>query len=333
MRTPKRIHTDRAPEFVSVVRSYPGGGIHHDTSIPGCPQTNSIVEARVKKSMRGTRSLLLGAGLPHCWWPVAARRYAFLHNVVEGYREAKTKWERRHGHPFEGPCIPFGALVHAMPSLLRKDDNLKFEGPMRPAVFLGYVTQPGERWCGEYRWAFVDDFVGKSFYSRVAVADCRVTIHQGRELRFDVDSEVVFPCESWYDRDNETVEGVSLSMEGQSEAEEAPGAQSLEGPNPEVERDLGVVASAGGDGIRPEAVIDDFLAEDELEVGVVGRVVDRTREEPVSAGSYPYGKGRTRKVVGPVWIEVQQGAPISAAVHTGGRLEGLRRSSETSDYG
>ena len=137
MEPPRRMHTDRAPEFVSAIRSYLGGGIRHDTSIPGCPQTNSIAESRVKRVIRGVRSLLLGAGLPHCWWPVAARCYAFLHNVVKGHKEDKTKWEKMHGEPFNWAVHPFRGtrLCDAEPAEERREPEVR--GPDATCSVLG----------------------------------------------------------------------------------------------------------------------------------------------------------------------------------------------------
>jgi len=78
----KEVYSDRAPELMAGVRAMPGGGPVHTTSVPGCPQTNSIIESRVKRVIRGTRALLHAAGLPHCWWVFAAKCYAHLHNLA-----------------------------------------------------------------------------------------------------------------------------------------------------------------------------------------------------------------------------------------------------------
>ena len=77
--------------------------------------------------------------------------------------------------------------MNAMPSAIHKDRVRKFEAPMQPAIFLGYVVQDGGKWFGEYLWAFLDDFADRSFYRRARWSECGVTIHSGREMRFDGD--------------------------------------------------------------------------------------------------------------------------------------------------
>ena len=55
------------------------------------------------------------------------------------------------GEHFPGPRIPFGALVHAMPSKIFDRRREKLEPAMQPTVFLGYVVQPGCTWYREFR--------------------------------------------------------------------------------------------------------------------------------------------------------------------------------------
>ena len=179
----KAFYSDKAPELLAGVEQLPGPPVVHRTSIPGIPQTNGIAESRVKSVIRGVRTNLLQAGLPHVWWPHAARCYA-VHSNVAGLQE-NTPMQARHKEAFKGEVIPFGALVFAMPSGINRKRNFKFEAAAQPAVFLGYVVQDGGKWFGEYVWAFVSDFVDASFYSRARWSECRVPVHTGRELRFN----------------------------------------------------------------------------------------------------------------------------------------------------
>lgn len=125
----------------------------------------------MEQVIRGTRTLLLQAGLPH------ARCYATLHNVAHDECTGSPFAYRHGGNAFTGPLIPFGALVHAVPSALHKKWNLKFEPPVRPAIFLGYVMQDGGKWFGEYLWACVEDLAGKPFCSRSRWRECRVAAY------------------------------------------------------------------------------------------------------------------------------------------------------------
>lgn len=136
-------HTDRAPEFIMAVRNLPGGPSPHRMGVPGVPQTDGVAESLIKQVIRGMRALLYQAGLPHCWWPFAARCFAALHNFSSD--RGSSPMSRRHdGVGSSGPLIPFGALVHAMPSGLHRKRNLKFEPPPPQAGRFPRIC--GARW-------------------------------------------------------------------------------------------------------------------------------------------------------------------------------------------
>ena len=138
----RAVYSDRAPTLLAAVQSMPGPPIVHTRSISGVPQTNSIAKSRVNIMIRGIRVMLLAAGLPHCYWPFVAKYYAFMRMVI--VTNETSIFARRHGGKnFQRPLIPFGALIKAMPSAIHDHRRMKFESPMQPAVFLGYVVQPG----------------------------------------------------------------------------------------------------------------------------------------------------------------------------------------------
>lgn len=111
------------------------------------------------KVIRGTRTLLLQAGLPHGWWPCAPRFCIAIHNFVVD-DEGSPCGHRHDGNAFIGPLLPFGALAHAVPSALHKKRNLRLEPALKLAMFLGYMLHDGSK--------------------------CHVFVQSGRELKFDV---------------------------------------------------------------------------------------------------------------------------------------------------
>lgn len=163
-------------------------------------------------------------GLPHCWRPFRARCYATPRNVATT-RGASPIASRHVGDGFAGPLIPLGALVYAIPSGIHRKRNLKFEPPLRPAVFLGYIVQGGGKWFGEFLWAFVDDLADRPFYSRARWSECRVMVHSGRELRFDAVAEILFPCAELYRRGDDDAAGVRRCLSEAAEADEDSHAQ------------------------------------------------------------------------------------------------------------
>ena len=111
----KRIYTDGSRELKRAIRDLGHAAIRHDTSTPGVPQTNGIAESCVKRVIYGARTLLVAAGLPHPYWDLASECFCFLRNtqMVDG----DSAWNKAHGKGhFKGKRIPFGALVHFIPS-------------------------------------------------------------------------------------------------------------------------------------------------------------------------------------------------------------------------
>ena len=64
--------------------------------------------------------VLLQSGLGNEWWADSTECYCYLRNIQDLLSDGKTPYERRFGLPFDGPIIPFGALVEYHPFFLRK---------------------------------------------------------------------------------------------------------------------------------------------------------------------------------------------------------------------
>ena len=65
-------------------------------------------------------------------------------------------WVARHGVPFPGKSIPFGALVHFHPAP-DKPVGGKFGPKGVPGIFMGHVLQPGGVWKGDHYVVALDD--------------------------------------------------------------------------------------------------------------------------------------------------------------------------------
>jgi transposase InsO family protein len=59
----QQAYSDNAPEFIKAVRCL---NIIHETSSPGVPQTNGIIERVNLLIIGGTVTSLISAGLPPC---------------------------------------------------------------------------------------------------------------------------------------------------------------------------------------------------------------------------------------------------------------------------
>ena len=59
----------------------------------------------------GTSVVLLQSCLGNEWWADSTECYCYLRNIQDLLSDGKTPYERRCGMPFDGPVIPFGAMV------------------------------------------------------------------------------------------------------------------------------------------------------------------------------------------------------------------------------
>ncbi len=60
------------------------------TSQLGIPQNNAVAERLVQYVLEGTRTALLRAGLPPCFWEYACQYYCIIENVLPGRRRVRA---------------------------------------------------------------------------------------------------------------------------------------------------------------------------------------------------------------------------------------------------
>ena len=111
-RKPKVIYTDNSLEFG---RSCEELSWNHCTSTPHRSETNGIAEWAVRGVKEGTSAVLLQSGLTKEWWADSMECYCYLRIIQDKPSDGKTPCERRFGMPFNGPIIPFGAMVEYHP--------------------------------------------------------------------------------------------------------------------------------------------------------------------------------------------------------------------------
>ena len=74
----------------------------------------------------------------------------YLRNVQDLLSDGKTLYERRFGLPFNGPVIPFGAMLEYHRISAEDLSRLHQFGPeVLPGIFLGYVLSAGGIWKGD----------------------------------------------------------------------------------------------------------------------------------------------------------------------------------------
>ena len=121
-RKPKVIYTDKSPEFGNSCEDLSG---NHSTSTPRRSETNGTAERAVRKIMEGTSAVLLQSGLDAKWSADSMECYCHLRNMQDLLSDGKTPYERRVGVPFNGPVIPFGAMVEYHPISANDQSRLR----------------------------------------------------------------------------------------------------------------------------------------------------------------------------------------------------------------
>ena len=154
------LYTDASRELHAAARTL---GICKDRSTPGRPQSNGLAEAKVRKVLQGTRTVLEHAGMQPIYWSYACRHFCFCHNHTKGYARGAEMPEpilgRKIPDNFHTPELyPFGCLVDFLPSPIFLRKFPQWGSKAQPGVLLSYVTKPGGVWNSEYVVAMLADF-------------------------------------------------------------------------------------------------------------------------------------------------------------------------------
>ena len=103
----KRAYSDRGGELVKACDEL---NILHDHSLPGRPETNSLIERQVQVVTRGARALLSASGLPLAFWPHACHAFCMARNLQPDSL-GHTAWTLRGKPAFKG-IPPFWKLCY-----------------------------------------------------------------------------------------------------------------------------------------------------------------------------------------------------------------------------
>ena len=147
----RSFYSDNAPELKKAARSLE---ICHPTSTPACADTNGLAEGKVKLGKAGTRGQLIHSGFHKTWWPKAAVVYADNHTFTPSVRwptdPKESPYERRLKVKFKGTMFALGQLVDFMTTPFPCNTPAPFAERMIPGLFVGYHTQPGGKFNGDY---------------------------------------------------------------------------------------------------------------------------------------------------------------------------------------
>ena len=208
-RTVKRLYSDNSGEIGKALITC---GILSQTSMPGEPRNNAVIERTNGDILEGARANLIRAGLPVAYWPFAAEHYCMMENIhfAPGVESA---WSKTHdGCEFEGKAIPFGAKVIFRPPSTIDVAKTKFDPPTLSGIFAGDEVTPGYSWSGIYRVWLLSDFVGYSL-ARNSPAHNHARLREPpKTTTLELPPEgLVFPLKAEYDHKNDTLAGLQES--------------------------------------------------------------------------------------------------------------------------
>ena len=122
----------------------------------------------------------------------------YLRNVQHFLVDGKTPYERRFGETFEGPIIPFGAMVEYHPTSPKDQARIhQFGKKVSSGIILGYEPIAGGIWKGNILIADLED-LEKLDASEILILE--ESTHKEVLMR-QKDDEFIFPVSSrWYSK-------------------------------------------------------------------------------------------------------------------------------------
>ena len=104
----------------------------------------------MRRVKEGTSAVLLQSGLDEKWWVDSIECHCYLRNVKDQLSDGKTPYKRRFGIQFNGPVIPFGAMVEYHPISAKDLSRVhQFGKKVLPGILLGYALRYMRRESGK----------------------------------------------------------------------------------------------------------------------------------------------------------------------------------------
>ena len=103
-----------------------------------------LLARAVRRIKEGTSAVLLQSGLDEKWRGDSMECYCYLRSIQDLLSDGKTLYEQRFGETFNGPIVPFGAMIDYHPISAEDLSRLHLVGPkVMPGIFLGYALHAG----------------------------------------------------------------------------------------------------------------------------------------------------------------------------------------------
>lgn len=116
-----RICTDGSGELMAAARDL---SWRHDVSTPQGPLSNGVAEQAIRRTLAGSRALLLQSGRPHPFWCDDVQALGALRNMSDKIDGRRTRCLLRHGRDLNGFVRPFGASTECEPASHMEENRI-----------------------------------------------------------------------------------------------------------------------------------------------------------------------------------------------------------------
>ena len=154
-RKPKVIYTDNFLEFGKACEDLSWNHCH-SLSRPDCNNTADVPSFTLRAALSAIPFVSDLCGVDA--WVDSMECYCYLRNIQDLLSDGKTPYERRFGMPFNGPVLPFGAMVECHTTSAKDTSRLHQVGPrVLPGIFLGCALYAERIWKGYLLIADVEE--------------------------------------------------------------------------------------------------------------------------------------------------------------------------------
>ena len=174
--------SDRAPELLAAGSSL---WIAVFKTTPGRSTSNSKAERANETCLEWGRHAFEkgGQGLT---WGGHAIEHALMHRRCQEINGKASIYEIKHGPDVKKPCLyPHMARVFFKPTT-DQQDAAKIAAPGRAGVLVGYCSQPGGAWSGDYKVADLRDFEEGSGRSKARIWITKTILFPGGKPTFPI---------------------------------------------------------------------------------------------------------------------------------------------------
>ena len=200
---------------------------NHQTTTPGVPASNPIIEREVYLLCDKVRATLITAGLPVCFWSTICLSVSFLaatklkhYRVVadpesgEETRQWYSAYSVIHGEEPNVDVFIIGQAVVFKPAPTIHEYDSKVEPRLTVGVFMGYEIGPSLRWTGMYKVVTLSDFC---FLPLAETTERKhfekLSMHRTEVVKNAYCEDVhYFPLKERFDRSRLSIEGAERAL-------------------------------------------------------------------------------------------------------------------------